>query len=134
MKHLQRLDHIGYAVNDLETTAKHYLEAGWEGSPVYEETAQHSRIMFLTKEGFPKIELVATDGTGRFPAENTLKTIGVAPYHLCYEVNDVMEAMEALYEEGFVPLFMPVESAAMNGKKICYLCNLEVGTIEIVSK
>jgi methylmalonyl-CoA/ethylmalonyl-CoA epimerase len=134
MKHLQRLDHIGYAVNDLETTAKHYLDAGWKGSPVYEETTQHSRIMFLTKEGFPKIELVASDGKGRFPAENTLKTNGVAPYHLCYEVDDVMEAMEALYEEGFVPMFMPVESVAMNGKKICYLCSLEVGTIEIVSK
>lgn len=134
MKYLQRLDHIGYAVNDLETTAKHYLEAGWTCSPVYEETAQHALIMFLTKEGFPKIELVAPNGQEKFPAENTLKTSGVAPYHLCYEVDDVMEAMESLYEEGFVPMFMPVESVAMHGKKICYLCSLEVGTIEIVSK
>ena len=134
MKHLQKLDHIGYAVNDLETTARHYLEAGWEGSPVYEETSQHARIMFLTKEGFPKIELVASDGQGKFPAENTLKYSGVAPYHLCYEVDDIVEAMESLYEEGFMPMFMPVESVAMGGRKICYLCSLEVGTIEIVSK
>lgn len=134
MKYLQKLDHVGYAVNDLETTARHYLEAGWEGSPIYEETSQNARIMFLSKEGFPKIELVAANGQGKFPAENTLKCSGVAPYHLCYEVDDVMAAMESLYEEGFVPLFMPVESVAMNGRKICYLSSLEVGTIEIVSK
>ena len=40
--------------------------------------------------------------------------------------------MESLYEEGFIPLFMPVRSVAMHERLICYLRSLDVGTIEIV--
>lgn len=134
MKHFLHLDHIGYAVNDIQKTATHYVNAGWELSEVYDEPSQNARIAFLTKKGFPKIELVALGIHGKDPVSNLLKTSGVAPYHMCYEVDDVNQAMESLYEEGFMPLFMPVESVAMQGRKFCYLCSLEVGTIELVSK
>lgn len=134
MKLLQKLDHIGYAVNDIEVTAKHYIDAGWVCSEVFEESSQNARIVFLTKEGFPKIELVAPNEKDRFPAENVLKHMGVAPYHLCYEVENIIQAVEALYEEGFMPLFLPVPSVAMGNREICYLSSLEVGTIELVQK
>ena len=132
MNHLLSLDHIGYAVNNIELTARHYVEAGWQLSPVYDEVAQNARIAFLCKDGFPKIELVAPGAQEKDPVSAVLKKSGVCPYHLCYVVDDINQAMEALYEEGFIPLFMPVESVAMHGRKICYLCSLEVGTIEIV--
>lgn len=134
MKHLAKLDHIGYAVNDIDKTARHYTNAGWTLSETYEETSQNVCVAFLTKEGFPTIELVMPNGSGKDPVSRVLKRSGVIPYHLCYEVDDIDLAMESLYEEGFIPLFMPVESVAMHGRKICYLCSLEMGTIEIVSK
>lgn len=134
MNHLLSLDHIGYAVNDIEKTASHYVEAGWRLSEVYDEVAQNARIAFLCKDGFPKIELVAPGFHGKDPVSAILKKSGVSPYHLCYVVDDIEQAMESLYEEGFMPLFMPVESVAMHGRRICYLCSLEVGTIEIVEQ
>lgn len=134
MKHLMHLDHIGYAVNDIAKTASHYLAAGWTLSEIFDESVQNTHIAFLTKEGFPKIELVAPKTQGKNPIGNLLKSSGVSPYHLCYEVYDIEQAMEDLYEEGFIPLFLPVASVAMQGRKICYLSSLEVGTIEIVSK
>ena len=134
MKHLLSLDHIGYAVNDIEKTAKHYVEAGWVSSPIFDEVLQNARIAFLLKEGFPKIELVSPGLHGQDPVSSILKRSGVSPYHLCYEVDDIYMAMESLYEEGFVPLFMPIRSVAMQERLICYLCSLEVGTIELVEK
>ena len=134
MKQLLSLDHIGYAVSDIEKTARHYVEAGWLLSEVYDEVSQNARIAFLTKDGFPKIELVAPGLQGKDPVSEIVKRSGVSPYHLCYVVNDMEQAMESLYEEGFMPLFMPVESVAMHGRRICYLCSLEVGTIEIVEQ
>lgn len=134
MKHLLKLDHIGYAVSDIEKTASHYVDAGWELSEVYDEVVQNARIAFLTKQGFPTIELVAPGSGEKAPVSSILKKSGVTPYHMCYEVDDIFQAMEDLYEEGFVPLFMPVESVAMHGRKICYLTSLDVGTIEIVSQ
>lgn len=134
MKHLQKLDHIGYAVNDIAATSRHYTAAGWTLSDIMDEPAQNVKVAFLTRKGFQTIELVMPGGNGKDPVTQVLKRSGVNPYHLCYEVDDIEKAAEDLYEEGFVPLFMPIEAVAMGGRKICYMCSLEVGTIELVER
>ena len=68
------------------------------------------------------------------PVDKFLENGGVQPYHICYTVEDVMDSVEALHEENFMPLFWPVESVAMNNRMICYLYNENVGLIEIVNK
>lgn len=134
MNHLQKLDHIGYAVNDIATTARHYTEAGWMLSDIILEPAQNVKVAFLNKEGFPTIELVMPCGNGKDPVTQVLKRSGVTPYHMCFEVDDIEQAMKDLYEEGFNPLFLPMEAVAMQGRKICYMYSLEVGTIELVER
>lgn len=132
MKCLTKIDHIGYAVMDIRATAELYLRAGWTLSEIFEENVQNTKIAFLNKPGFTTIELVSPL-EGKSPVDNVLKNNGVTPYHVCYQVDDVMEAMEELYEEGFKPLFLPVESVAMNNWKICYLYHPSIGYIEIVA-
>lgn len=134
MKHLNEIDHIGYAVRDIEKTAALYIAGGWTMSEVYEEQEQNTKIAFLTKQGMTTIELVSPLNDTPSPVDNVLKQSGVAPYHICYVVDDIMQALEDLYEEGFRPLFMPVPSVAMNNRQICYLYHLDVGAIEIVSR
>lgn len=133
MKTLTKIDHIGYAVNDINITADLYVKNGWTLSEIYEEQVQNAKIAFLTKEGFPTIELVSPLGE-KSPVDNILKNNGVSLYHICYEVDDIMESVESLYEQGFKPLFMPVRSVAMENREICYLYNINIGTIELVSK
>ena len=135
MKHLKSVNHIGYAVRDIQKTAKFYLDAGWQLSDIYDEEEQQAKIAFLMKEGFPKIELVAPLKEGeQSPVDTYLQKIGCCTYHVCYDVDDIEQAVEDLYdEEGFMPMFEPVESVAMDGHKICYLFNLHVGLIELVS-
>lgn len=134
MKHLKSINHIGYAVKDISKSASVYTNAGWSISPIYEEEIQRTRIAFLTKDGFPTIELVAPLKEGEpSPVDNFLEKVGCSTYHVCYDVDDIDEAVEDLFEEGFKPLFMPVESVAMEGHQICYLYNMNVGLIEVVS-
>lgn len=133
MKCLKEIDHIGYAVHDIPKTAQYYIDGGWVLSEIYEETIQNTKIAFLYKSGMPTIELVSPLD-GESPIDNVLKNNGVAPYHICYVVDDMMAAVEELYEEGFKPLFMPVKSVAMNNREICYLYHLELGAIELVSR
>ncbi len=132
MKYLKEIDHIGYAVRDIMTTAKFYIENGWTISKIYKEEVQNTQIAFLNKAGMMTIELVSPL-KGPSPIDNLLKSNGVVPYHICYRVDNIMQAMEDLFEEGFKPLFMPVPSVAMNNREICYLYHLDVGTIELVS-
>ena len=131
MKNLLEMDHIGYAVRDIQETATPYVAAGWELSEIYNEEIQHAKIAFLTKKGMTTIELVSPL-EGESPVDNILRTQGVAPYHICYVVEDIMQAVENLYEEGFKPLFLPVESVAMHNCKICYLYHIDIGYVEIV--
>jgi methylmalonyl-CoA/ethylmalonyl-CoA epimerase len=133
MKCLKEIDHIGYAVYDIHKTAQHYVDGGWSLSEIYDENIQNTKIAFLTKVGMPTIELVSPLN-GESPVDNVLKHSGVSPYHICYVVDDMMAAVEELYEEGFKPLFMPIQSVAMNNREICYLYHLELGAIELVSK
>ena len=126
-----RIDHIGFAVKDINTTAAFYVKNGWELSPIVQETVQHARIAFLTNETMPTIELVSPL-EGASPVDRFLLNGGVQPYHICYEVDDVMAAINELHNQDFIPLFMPVQSVAMEGRLICYLYNKDVGLIEVV--
>lgn len=134
MKHLDSINHIGYAVRDIQATATLYVSAGWTLSETYEEKVQNTQIAFLVKDGFPNIELVSSLDDTKSPVDNVIKKNGVAPYHICYNVKDIKQAVEDLYEEGFKPLFIPVPSIAMENHKICYLYHIEVGFIELVEQ
>ncbi len=134
MKHLKSINHIGYAVRDIKMTAKYYVDAGWNLSEIFNEEVQQVQIAFLTKEGFPKIELVAPlKEDVPSPVDNYLQKIGCGTYHVCYDVDDIDQAVEDLFDEGFKPLFEPIESVAMAGHKICYLFHLHLGLIELVN-
>lgn len=133
MNCIAEIDHIGYAVRDILTTASFYMKSGWSMSEIYEEKVQNARIAFLKKPNMVTIELVSPLD-GESPVDNILKNNGVSPYHVCYVVDDIMQSVEELYEDGFKPLFMPVESVAMDNRMICYMYHLDFGTIELVSR
>lgn len=132
MKSLKSVNHIGYAVKNIPAVAHYYLEAGWVMSEIYEEHVQNTKIAFLKKDGFPTIELVSPLNETPSPVDNVIRKNGNAPYHICYNVDDIEETVEELYEEGFNPLFMPVESVAMDNHMICYMQHKDLGLIELV--
>jgi len=132
MKHVVSFHHIGYAVQDIEVTAKIYQEAGWILSEVFIEHIQNCKIAFLSRHKFPLIELVAPIDTTS-PINQTINKSGVTPYHICYEVNNIEEAIIEFSEAcQFIPLFEPVASNAMGNCKICYLYNKDIGLVELV--
>lgn len=95
---------------------------------------QRCRICFIERTNEPLIELVE-------PYENNkslrkmLTQRGNAPYHMCYEVDDVEALFDELSEkEGWMPLFRPVEAAAFNNRLITYFYNTQVGYVEFVNK
>ena len=126
-----RFHHIGYAVKDIEASAKLYLEAGWLLSEVVIDPIQNAKIAFLTKEGMPQIEFVAPVDE-KSPIVKTLEKSGNSPYHICYEVDNIDEAVADLLKQKYIKLFNPVPSVCIINKKICYLFNAQVGLIEIV--
>jgi methylmalonyl-CoA/ethylmalonyl-CoA epimerase len=124
---------MGYAVRDILTTAGYYIGAGWEISEIYCDKIQNARIAFLSKNAFPLIELVAPVDENS-PIVKTLDKMGVTPYHVCYETDDIEQSVIALKKQHFLPLFKPVEAIAFGNRAICYLYHQHVGLIELLNK
>lgn len=128
-----RFHHIGYAVHEISETAAYYINAGWQLSDEITDKKQNAKISFLTREGFPLIELVAPVDE-KSPVVEILKKNGVTAYHVCYEVDEIDEAISKLRKLQYLQLFKPVEAIALNNRKICYLYNNKTGLIEIIEK
>lgn len=127
-----RLDHIGYITDQLEETKTSFLSLGYTAEETVDFEAHKCRICFLRKDGETAIELVEPY-EGNKSLCKLLKN-GVTPYHICYEVGNINEAIKELEQKGFVSLSKPLPAPAFDGREICYLWSREMGYIELVEK
>lgn len=125
--------HIGIACFSIEETAKFYEATGWSRvRDITLDPCQNVNVCFYAKPGFPLTELIeCTDENS--PVNGILSKSGVSPYHCCYGVDDIEEAIATLKKKlRFMPTGAPVPSTGMPGRKVCFLYNRNFGLIEIV--
>lgn len=126
-----RFHHIGIVTDSISSTSKYYIEAGFKSSDKIYDPVQNVNIVFLEKTDNPKIELIEP-ASENSPAANIFKKTGVAPYHICYEVDCIDDVILDLRKKKFIPLLKPVKAVALDNRLICFLYNKEIGLIEIL--
>jgi methylmalonyl-CoA/ethylmalonyl-CoA epimerase len=127
-----QLDHIGYVTDDIASTALSFRLLGYTADEVVNDDTQRTRICFLRKQGETAIELVEPYEDNK-TMQKMLKR-GVAPYHTCYVVENIMAAYEEMLDHDFTPLFKPVPAPAFDHRLICYFFKQEAGLIELVNR
>ena len=115
--------HIGYAVTSIEKTMYYYIDGGYSCSSVIFDPIQNVNICFLTKEGEPMIELLE-------PVEKN----GVCPYHCCYSVENIEDAIARLRKMRFMVVSYPAEAVALNNHRVAFLYNKDIGLIELLEQ
>ena len=126
-----KFHHIGVAVKDIDATAAMYKLAGYRMSEIIFDPIQNVDICWLTKEDAPIVELLApVDETS--PVCKTLEKNGVTPYHCCYVVDSIDEAVKELRKQRYVLTGKPEPAVAFRGSRVCFLYNKNVGLIELV--
>ncbi len=128
-----KLHHFGIATKSIERCAAIYSKLGFEKSETVVEPSQKVKICFLTNEVGTTLELVEPIGDDS-PVTRFVKQSGTTPYHSCYEVDDIYEAIDELEDLNFRVMFEPVESEAMDKGLICYLFSVEIGLFELYQK
>lgn len=123
--------HIGVAVLDIEATANLYVQGGYHRSSVIYDQIQNINVCWLTKEGSPTIELLASVDD-KSPVKRVLEKNGVTPYHFCYSVDNIESAVKELKGQGYLLISKPVEAVAIRSSRICFLFNKNIGLIELV--
>ena len=126
-----RFHHIGVAVFDIEATASVYERGGYKRSTIVFDPVQNVNICWLTKENAPIVELLAPVDE-KSPINKTLEKNGVTPYHTCYVVESIDEAIDALRKQRYVMVNRPSEAVAFRGSRVCFLFNKSIGLIELV--
>jgi methylmalonyl-CoA/ethylmalonyl-CoA epimerase len=133
MQHYLTFHHIGIAVTSIEKTVAIYGASGFTATEPVVDPVQNVRICFLEKQDTPLYELVEPiDETS--PVNKTLVKMGVSPYHICYEVTNMDEAISDLRKQRYLLLQTPVPGAALGNRKICFMFHTDVGLIELLAR
>lgn len=128
-----KFHHIGVAVNDIEATASVYEQGGYHRSARIFDPVQNVNICWLTREGYPTVELLApVDETS--PVCKTLEKNGVTPYHTCYIVPSIDDAAIKLRKQRYVMVSKPAEAVAFKGSRVAFFFNKNIGLIELVEE
>jgi methylmalonyl-CoA/ethylmalonyl-CoA epimerase len=116
---MNKIEHIGIAVNDLKTAASLYEKL--LNSPVYkiEEVASEGVKTAFIQSGPNKIELLEAS-TDDSPISKFIAKKGEGIHHIAFEVDDIKAEMERLKSEGFVLLSDEPKLGADN-KLVCFV-------------
>jgi len=126
-----KFHHIGVAVKEIDATASVYEQGGYHRSAAIFDPIQNVNICWLTKEGMPTVELLAP-ADEKSPVNKTLEKVGVSPYHCCYVVDNIEEAVAELKKQRYIMVSKPAEAVAFCGSRVCFLFNKNMGLIELV--
>ena len=124
------IDHIGYAVADMDAAKKIFSALGYK---MYEDMTDNFRGANVCMAGLGgvKVKLLAPLPKGKSPVDGYLKKVGSTPYHICYEVDHMEECIKKLQKSGFMLLGEPAASVPLGGD-VCFLYSVEIGLIELI--
>ena len=126
-----RVHHVGYAVKDIEKSMAAFERLGYECGKVVEDDIRQVKIVFL-QNGSERVELVAPNGDAD-PVAGVLKKNGAMPYHICYEVDDLEDAIADLKaQRGWMLTKAPEVAPAIGGKRVAFMYQKDVGILELV--
>lgn len=126
-----KFHHIGNVVKDIETARGVYTTAGYDVSPVIEETTQRAKVSYARKDGFPLMELLEPIDD-KSHLNNILRRSGCGPYHICYSVRDINKAIDELKNKKYMPLSKPVPGHGLGDALTVFLYHSAIGLIQLV--
>lgn len=125
-----KVHHIGYAVKRLDKAAELFEGLGYAAGEITEDEARRVKILFMKNE-HACVELVAPNGEPN-SVDGVLNKNGPTPYHICYEVADMEEAVGKLKENGWMVVREAEAAPAIGGASVVFLYNRHIGMIELV--
>jgi methylmalonyl-CoA/ethylmalonyl-CoA epimerase len=116
---MEKLEHIGIAVKNIEAANKLFASLLGRGHYKVEEVASEGVRTSFFEVGGVKIELLEATRDDS-PIAKFIEKRGEGIHHLAFEVSDIRKRLPEYEEKGFVPLNTEPKKGADN-KMICFL-------------
>lgn len=130
---MTHVHHIGYLVKNMEKARKAFSILGYvEKQSVTYDGIRDVEIAFWEKDGYI-VELVSPK-SGKSVVARLMKTYKNAPYHICYETDDLLKEMDRLEHSGFTRIDEPAPAPAMGNRKVVFLISACIGIIELLEE
>ncbi len=128
-----KIHHVGYLAKNIGKTEKKFLELGYvvEKPSKYDEIRK-CNIEFLINGDY-RVELIQPVSE-QSPMYPLLKRFKNSPYHFCYEVESLENAVAELSENGYTVIQEPEIAPCIEGRKVVFLNNISMGIIELVEQ
>jgi len=129
-----RLHHIGIAVDNIAEKATLYCRTVPVGFPaeIIHDEIQQVRVAFANVGNGITIEFIEPDGENS-PVANALRH-GISLHHICYEVQDLEQAIAQAYAAGALIVCEPVPARAFQGRRIAFIYSPVGGLTEFVEE
>lgn len=125
-----KVDHIGYAVKNIEKAKKTMELLGYTFEDVIQDSDRQIDICFGELDGY-RVELIAPNHKDS-PVDAYLKKIGSTPYHLCYQSDCIEQDIQRLVKNHFRISIPLAPAVAFEGRRVVFMYSLSIGLIEIV--
>lgn len=130
---MMTVHHVGYLVKNIEKAQKAFFALGYaEKSALVYDGIRDADIVFLEKDGYV-VELVSPKSQQSVVA-NLIKTYKNAPYHICYETDELESDLARLEQAGFMRIDEPTPAPAIDGRKVMFLLSASAGMIELLGR
>ena len=123
------IHHIGIATPHHDKTLEGYKMLGAAVIKDLVDDKRHVRLSWL-KIGENYLEIISPVDDSS-PVGRIVKN-GVAPYHICFQVDDIGAAIEKLRLQGFLLIEPPSPAVLFDNKRVAFLYSKSVGLIELV--
>jgi methylmalonyl-CoA/ethylmalonyl-CoA epimerase len=127
-----KIDHIGYAVNNIDEAKKVFGILGYEDGEIIFDEERKVNISFITN-ATERIELIAPLDKNS-PISAILKKNGATPYHICYSVDNIEQQIVVLQKANCILVQSPAPAAALSNKKVAFLYNKHIGLFELLER
>lgn len=107
---MEKIEHIGIAVKDLEKSNKLFTSLFGEPHYKVEEVASEGVKTSFFKAGLNKIELLEATNSNS-PIAKFIEKKGEGIHHIAFAVKDIFAEIERLQNEGFIVLNDPKKGA-----------------------
>ncbi|MGE4319077.1 MAG: methylmalonyl-CoA epimerase [Deferribacterales bacterium] len=115
---LEKIDHIGIAVNNLEEAVKFYTTMGIKPNHFEEVESQKVKVAFI-KVGESNIELLEPTSP-ESPIAKYIEKKGEGIHHIAYAVANIDKALKKLKEDG-AKLINEEPMDGAHGKKVAFV-------------
>lgn len=128
-----RVHHIGYLVKQMDPAIHlheglgYHIEQGTQYDPY-----RKINICFLHNEN-TRVELIEPVSEQSLVA-GVSKRLGIGPYHICYQVPNLSEAIRELQEKRYVVVATAAPAVALKNRPVAFMFHAKVGLIELLEE